>query len=191
MKRTIGRRDVVAGLIDQLRAMHVEYPSTRSGKAAGTFHVDGTNLVGRGRVDATPMERAELEEIHATVFTGLNRRWVHFSYGGYTPETVTFGRFRGIALFEFDENSTLTPLTPAARRMWRATTAGRKRRKRLLTAWAAMIVLALGMLAFLFQDQAARIGVFAFWTVVVVVVVVIVGSIMELQTTPQRKTWWW
>ena len=190
MKRSIGRRDVLAGLVDQLRSMGVENPSTRRGKAVGTFHLDGTNLVGRGRIDVSPMERAELVEIHQTVYKDLNRRWVHFSYGGYNRDTLTLARALGIALFEFDENSTLTPLTPAAQRMWRRTPSGRKRRNLVLASWAAATALTLGVLALLFPEPAARVGTFGLWTIVIVAVLAVMGLIGVIIAPPERKNWW-
>ena len=163
MKPSVSRRDVIDGLVEEMRSMGVENPSTRRGKNPGTFHMDGKAFVGRGSVDPEPMQRGELVELFETVFRALpDRRWAHFSYGGYSRQTVAHAAVLGIALFEFDQNCLLTPLTSKAKVLYnKKPERGRVRRARRIV-WSAVWVtvicaLALGA-AYLLPNSASAVS---------------------------------
>ena len=140
--------------------MRIENPSTRRGRNPGTFHTDGKAFVGRGRIDPEPMEVGELAEIHDSVFRGLpDRRWAHFSYGGYTPETIGFAMCNNIALFEFDRDCALVPLTTTAR--WLYNQKPERRRIRNIGWGAFWLVLIFGIvvgIAYLLPNSASGVA---------------------------------
>ncbi|UNN05286.1 hypothetical protein [Rhodococcus opacus] len=174
MEQNIARRDVLEGIRAQLKEMGFADVSTRRGNTAGGFHIDGNSVIGRGTVAREPVDADTLKEIHAAVFTlerMRGKRWIHLSYGGYTAAARSFATAVGIALFQCDSSSNLTPIGSRARALKRQTPAGKRRTKIIGRAAGILAAVILLILAMSFPSASVPILI-----AVGVVIVLIVAS---------------
>ncbi|WP_139191112.1 hypothetical protein [Rhodococcus tukisamuensis] len=142
MKPAISRRHMFEQVVHHMKDMDFTGVSTRRGKADDVFHVDGKGVVGRGTVQTSPVNATQLESVHKDMYSKKSAdRWVHFSWGGYTKDAQTFANARGIALFEFQSDGRISPLSKRAAGMYR-----RKPSERWKTraAWAVVVLVAIG-----------------------------------------------